>query len=124
MYRHRGDPEAPDPLRQGCSCRICDSDVGLERLLRIQSNRETGHKTGCECDDCEAAYRRSSVDDLRDEAGCDLQGFDEETRHWYGIYQQLAQERIDPRDYDVRYLQVAQIGDSVQAQITDDKTSD
>jgi len=70
-------------------------------------------RKGCSCDIC-----------VREDTGCKLAGHPPTLHYWESIYQQISEGYLDPRDYDVRYLQVAQIGDEVMARIKDDHMPD
>jgi hypothetical protein len=124
MFRRHGDPEATDPSRKGCGCQICDGDIGIDRFLWAHANEETGHQLGCECDACDDAFRRTDPDDVREEAGCKLAGFSAEAHQWARTYQRIDGGYLDPARYDCRYIQVAEIGDTVTAQAQSDRMPD
>jgi len=124
MYARHGDPESKSIRRKGCSCDICSSDLAFDRFMRAYANDELGHKVGCECDDCTREMRMTDPDTVREDTGCKLAGYPPTLHYWESIYQQISEGYLDPRDYDVRYLQVAQIGDEVMARIKDDHMPD
>jgi hypothetical protein len=131
MYARHGDPESKSPKRKGCTCDMCaDNGVTLDRFLLAYANDEVNqrsedrHPTGCECDECLREKRLTDPDTVREECGCKLAGHDPTTHYWASIYQQIREGYLDPSDYDLRYLQVAQVGDEVFAHIQDDQMPD
>jgi len=131
MYARHGDPESKDIRRKGCTCHICaDNGIGFDRALLAYANDEVNQRTdgrhpaGCECDQCIREKRMTDPDTVREDHGCKLAGFPPTLHYWESIYQQISEGYLDPRDYDVRYLQVAQIGDEVMARIKDDHMPD
>jgi len=117
LYRLHGDPDADRPERRGCDCPLCDPDdpLTLQRAARLYaSQRVTEHGSMCDCDACARAAKRVRPDTLREEQNCLRAGYSARVRDWARVYNnQIAQDYLDPRDYDLRYLQVALIGDEV-----------
>ncbi len=117
LFRMHGDPDADMEKRRGCDCPLCDADdpLTLERAAKLYaSQRVTEHGSMCACGDCARAAQQVRPDTLREEQNCLRAGYSACVRDWARVYNnQIAQNYIDPRDYDLRYLQVALIGDEV-----------
>lgn len=123
MWRIHGDPEARAPEKKGCACRLCDGDLTFERATYLHARSVvTGHGAACDCEECQEAESRVRTSDIREGINCKLHGYSREVRYWADVYNsQIAQGYLDPRNYDLRYLQVAQIGDAVVNQVKSDR---
>lgn len=103
--------------RRGCDCAMCDADdpLTLQRAARLYASQQvTEHGSICDCEDCQRAARHVRPDTVREAQGCRLAGFSSRVRDWARVYNnQIAQGYLDPTDYDLRYLQIALIGDEV-----------
>lgn len=120
MYRSAGDPDARDPQKKGCQCRLCSNDIDNDRLRWLQTWDETGHSPGCDCDECRRVYESGHVDveAVRDDVGCKLAGFSSETHYWVDTYFSLIEPGyLDPTEKPLPYLQVATIGRDITATI-------
>lgn len=97
----------------------------MEKARHLYATQEvTEHGMACQCDSCKRAAQYADDDEVRREENCQLAGYSAQVRHWAGLYgTQIAQGYLDPTDYDIRYLQVATIGDSVVNRTKADRLS-
>lgn len=116
MYLRGGHEDAPK-RRRPCGCAVCTKDHDPEQATIHTANKKVGHEYGCECRECMA--EKNSVMDLRAKHGCKLVDICDKARWANTVYMRYC-ERMDLLDAPAVYLQIAEIGDNVEAQINAD----